>query len=71
MNRQFFSFIVIVVLFTVSCDNENSSSYWMDEIGQSGQFVGRFDDYGENPFINTTGEPVSTFSVDADGASIA
>ena len=31
----------------------------------------RFDDIVENPFIQTADQPVSTFSVDADGASYA
>lgn len=29
----------------------------------------RYTDYGENPFVNTSQTPVSTFSVDGDGAS--
>ena len=29
----------------------------------------RYTDYGENPFVNTSQAPVSTFSVDCDGAS--
>ena len=31
----------------------------------------RFDDFAENPFIEAEKQPVSTFSVDADGASYA
>ena len=31
----------------------------------------KFDDFTDNPFVKTTDEPVSTFSVDADGASYA
>jgi len=31
----------------------------------------KYTDYGENPFIKTSEQPVSTFSVDADGASYA
>lgn len=31
----------------------------------------RYKDYGENPFLSTADYPVSTFSVDADGASYA
>jgi len=31
----------------------------------------KFDDFTDNPFVNTALQPVSTFSVDADGASYA
>ena len=31
----------------------------------------KFDDFKDNPFVKTADEPVSTFSVDADGASYA
>ena len=31
----------------------------------------RFDDFAENPFVEAEKQPVSTFSVDADGASYA
>ncbi|MFC0878062.1 von Willebrand factor type A domain-containing protein [Saccharicrinis sp. FJH2] len=31
----------------------------------------QYKDYGENPFVNVTDDPVSTFSVDADGGSYA
>lgn len=31
----------------------------------------KYEDYGENPFVNTADQPVSTFSVDADGGSYA
>ena len=31
----------------------------------------KFDDFTDNPFVKTADEPVSTFSVDADGASYA
>ncbi len=30
-----------------------------------------YKDYGENPFVNTLEQPVSTFAIDADGASYA
>ncbi|MFV0392198.1 MAG: vWA domain-containing protein [Paludibacteraceae bacterium] len=35
----------------------------------SGVYNEKYKDYGENPFVNTTDEPISTFSVDADGGS--
>ena len=31
----------------------------------------KFEDFTDNPFVKTSKEPVSTFSVDADGASYA
>ena len=77
MNRQFFSiiafislFCVISVLFFVRCAKEDSEysekPYWDGEFYPNTE---KYDDYGENPFINTADEPVSTFAIDADGAS--
>ncbi len=41
--------------------------------GGSGGYTGgdRYNDFEENPFIDVINEPISTFSIDADGASYA
>jgi len=39
--------------------------------GYSGGEGDQYSDYGENPFINASENPVSTFAIDADGASYA
>lgn len=43
----------------------------MGEIIQPDEYGDRFEEFLDNPFINTADQNVSTFSVDADGASYA
>jgi len=68
MNRHFFSHIVIIALFVASCSNKDDEK-WYSDYEENFPNTEKYDDYGENPFINTADEPVSTFSIDADGAS--
>jgi len=65
MNRQFFSVVAFTALFCFSC-SKHEPNWWGDEYYPNTE---KYDDYGENPFINTADEPVSTFAIDADGAS--
>lgn len=47
---------------------------WTTMVGESmeGEMPGdKFEDFSDNPFVSTVQTPVSTFSVDADGASYA
>jgi len=69
MNKHFFSIIVIAALFCVGCSKK--ASLPMEDGFYEGNYPNteKYDDYGENPFINTEVEAVSTFAVDADGAS--
>ena len=46
--------------------NGNTTVWNLDEENQSGD---QFDEFTDNPFIATSQAPVSTFSVDADGAA--
>ena len=67
MNRKYFSFIVFAALFYSGCginDGIGDGYYESDSPNTE-----KYDDYGENPFINTADKPVSTFSIDADGGS--
>ncbi|MFC2089823.1 von Willebrand factor type A domain-containing protein [Bacteroidota bacterium] len=48
--------------------NSYSSLYDESRLGTSEE---QYEDYGENPFIAASEEPVSTFSIDADGGSYA
>lgn len=68
MNKQFFSLIAFTALLCLSCSKKDSSDWWGDYEGGSPN-TEKYDDYGENPFVNTADEAVSTFSIDADGAS--
>ncbi|UCH15615.1 MAG: von Willebrand factor type A domain-containing protein, partial [Bacteroidales bacterium] len=82
---QKFIYVLIAVLISViSCDEENFvsksddnryynnsfASYYDAEDGLGGYTSrDRYNEYAENPFIYTSGQPVSTFSIDADGGS--
>jgi Ca-activated chloride channel homolog len=60
--------LTVSFLMTVSCDFENG--IYMDSIVSfSDTYNEKYKDYGENPFIKVIEEPLSTFSVDADGGS--
>jgi Ca-activated chloride channel family protein len=45
--------------------------YGLTNNGYSGGEGDQYTDFGENPFINASEDPVSTFGIDADGASYA
>jgi len=71
MNRHFFSIITLTVLLLTSCgiDEGQNPSYERGNYEDNFPNTEKYDDYGENPFINTADKAVSTFSIDADGAS--
>lgn len=52
-------------------DGLKNSAYSLagEEMGEMPESGDKFDDFKDNPFVKTADEPVSTFSVDADGAS--
>ena len=45
--------------------------YGLNKNGYNGGEGDQYTDFGENPFINASEDPVSTFGIDADGASYA
>ena len=72
--KRFFLFSAIV-LVAVSCSKSDifgtlipDDGLFMEPAGEGGD---KFEDFEGNPFISTAEQPVSTFSVDADGASYA
>jgi Ca-activated chloride channel family protein len=70
MNRQFFYLISFTALFFIIGCSKDDSPYWdsgLYEVNYPN--TEKYDDYGENPFINVVDEAVSTFSIDADGGS--
>lgn len=69
MNWRCFSLIAFIALFCTGCGNDDGSS-WHEELYE-GNYpdTEKYDDYGENQFVNTADEAVSTFSIDADGGS--
>jgi len=68
--KKFSNFLLVIVSIILTSCSFGASPY-MDWYGDG--YVGneKYTDYGENPFILTSEEPVSTFSIDADGASYA
>lgn len=68
--------IAITSLGVLSCALSPDNGYWGYDSFESGDgYTGeggdRFDKVAENPFIKTKDQNVSTFSIDADGASYA
>jgi Ca-activated chloride channel family protein len=73
-------FAISAVLIFISCESENSERgyYNLDPSLSSGEFMGnhngnsgteQYNEILENNFIAVADEPVSTFSIDADGAA--
>ena len=63
--------ITTIILFFLSCDKKDSNSSFL-MFGNNFQDIEsneKYKDYEENPFLESKKQPVSTFSVDADGAS--
>lgn len=70
------SAIIMLACSTTEADGayENMAmyeSYNGEPIPLPGESGDKFDEFLDNPFVETAKEPVSTFSVDADGASYA
>ena len=75
MKRFFYFSIVLILGVAISCCSKEDFSMMPDAFGE-GYYPGvqggdRYDDFADNPFIKTADQNVSTFSVDADGASYA
>lgn len=67
-----FPLLVGVFFLLLSCSESKDESIAMDglsDMGYLGSYNEKYKDYGENAFVKTNEIPVSTFSVDADGAS--
>jgi len=72
--------LFILPIFLIGCSSENENLYYSSQdfdsntTGNYYEPIAGGDNYNEiveNPFINTTDEHISTFSIDADGASYA
>ncbi len=61
-------FLTIIILFGCS---QNDDGLYMDMESLPDSYDEKYKDYEENPFVKVTDQPVSTFSVDADGGSYA
>ncbi len=77
MNKSIiFLFAGILAVLGNSCstldDSPNDSTYMKGSFESCNDtYNEKYEDYGENPFLKVADEPVSTFSIDADGGSYA
>ena len=84
MKRKFFLNLGMAVmsLLAISCTTADGDSYNVldSEMYNGNGIVGgfspslsgdKFSEFADNPFVKTSLQPISTFSVDADGASYA
>lgn len=80
--RNLWIALTVLLLTAVSCSEPElglkdecfSNSYALSTLNGSGVVGGEGDqytDFGENPFISAAEDPISTFGIDADGASYA
>ena len=79
MKRHFFILVSFTALLFLSCSRErvayqsvevSFSALELEEYYEDNfPSAENYEDYGENPFINTADEAISTFSIDADGGS--
>lgn len=69
--------LFLLLIAAVSCEDYSSEDgissleYYEDSYGEEILTGDEYTDYGENPFVDVSEEPISTFSIDADGASYA
>ncbi len=72
-NHLLYLLIAILFLPFTSCEDGDGSmdGYSSDYSYSSSENTSgeSYEDYGENPYVNTSDQPESTFSVDADGGS--
>ena len=64
--------LIVLSLFALVNSCEKSGLYYREDgiANFSNNNTGdQYTDYGENPFISAGEDPVSTFGIDADGAS--
>ncbi|NQU33502.1 MAG: VWA domain-containing protein [Bacteroidetes bacterium] len=62
-------FFAIIILVTTSCTKDSGFYANIEPLPEV--YNEKYKDYEENPFMKVTDQPISTFSVDADGGSYA
>ena len=72
-----FIYLIFAFLLIVSCEEMSDTSFTPNSSFESDGFgIGEFNsenyaEFEENPFVSVSDQPISTFSIDADGASYA
>ena len=69
--RTKFTLLILCLFMAISCETYDGLNMGYLAETYSDTYNEKYKDYGENPFIKVSDEPVSTFSVDADGGSYA
>ncbi len=69
MIKKILNISIILIFILSSCSDADISPYDMWDDFEDTENSENYTDYGENPFINTADQAVSTFAIDADGAS--
>lgn len=68
---QLLSVLLLGVATTVGCSMELGDGYYDQNVYPEGDMGEKYEEYGENDFLYASESPLSSFSVDADGASYA
>ncbi|MGB1207281.1 MAG: vWA domain-containing protein [Chitinophagales bacterium] len=69
--KKIITFSFAFILLLTSCYTKNEDGHY-DYYYENAELVGdNYVEQVENPFVNVTEQPISTFSIDADGASYA
>jgi Ca-activated chloride channel family protein len=68
--KKFVYLFPLLFSFLWACDKEynDEDGAYIEPLGED-TYSENYEDYGENPFISAADQPVSTFAIDADGAS--
>ncbi len=70
MRIPFLSILIgLSIILLNSCETDDGFYMEMESLPES--YDEKYKDYEENPFIKVTDQPISTFSIDADGGSYA
>lgn len=65
---HYLAFCAIAALGLISCNPADGlDNYYVEPLPDT--YDEKYKDYVENPFVNTSEQPISTFAVDADGGS--
>jgi Ca-activated chloride channel homolog len=61
--------LIVVIACFVGCSYDMMGANGSCDLKRNDTYNEKYKDYGENPFIKVADQPVSTFSIDADGGS--
>ncbi len=70
---KYFKFLIVILIISLTgCYDSNLNDKYLSDFEYTEEtYDENYKDYDENPFVAVVEQPVSTFSVDADGAAYA